>query len=140
MSTLTSGMMVVMSDDNLAVIRRLYAALTTRDVGVIEQVFAPDVEIFQTPELPWGGTFRGRDGLFTFFLTLAEHLESAVTHEGMFAAGDHVVQHGRTKGKVRESQVAFDIDEVHVFELRDGRVVRFAAYIDTPGMLDALRK
>jgi len=127
-----------MSDANLAVVRRLYDALQARDVSVIEQVFAPDVEIFQTPELPWGGSYQGRDGLFTFFLSLAEHLESAVTHEGMFAAGNHVVQHGRTKGKVRESQTPFDIEEVHVFELHDGRIVRFSAYIDTPAMLDAL--
>jgi len=67
-----------MSDGNLTVLERLYAALKTRDAQVIEQVFAPDVE--------------------------------------------------------------FDIAEVHGFELRNGRIVRFTASIDTPAMLDALRK
>jgi len=36
-------------DDNVATIRRLYDALSTRDAGVIQEVFAPDAEI------AWGG-------------------------------------------------------------------------------------
>jgi ketosteroid isomerase-like protein len=129
-----------MSDANIAIVERLYDALSARDAHAIEELFAPDVEIVQTKELPWGGHFRGRDGLFTFFITLAEHLDSRVTHEGLFAAGDHVVQRGRTRGTVRASGVEFDIAEVHVFELRDGRIVRFDAYIDTPAMTEVLGK
>jgi ketosteroid isomerase-like protein len=34
----------------------------------------------------------------------------------------------------------FDIPEVHVWELRDGKVVGFRAYIDTPAMLEALNR
>jgi ketosteroid isomerase-like protein len=29
---------------------------------------------------------------------------------------------------------------VHVWELRDGKVVRYQVYIDTPAMLDALSR
>jgi len=48
-----------MSDANLAVVRRLYDALQARDVSVIEQVFAPDVEIFQTPRASVGRQLPG---------------------------------------------------------------------------------
>jgi uncharacterized protein len=34
----------------------------------------------------------------------------------------------------------FDVAEAHVWELRNGKVVRFRAYIDTPAMLEALRR
>jgi ketosteroid isomerase-like protein len=60
---------VAVHDDNVATIRRVYDAFTTRDMDVIQ---------------------------------------------------DHV-------------------PEVHVRELRDGKVVRFTVYIDTPAMLAALR-
>jgi ketosteroid isomerase-like protein len=63
-----------------------------------------------------------------------------VTTESLFAAGDHVVQAGRTRGKALANGASFDIPEVHVWELRDGKVVRYQVYIDTPAMLDALRR
>jgi hypothetical protein len=127
-----------MPDDNIDAIRRVYDALASRDASAIQEVFAPDVTIRQSPELPWGGDYEGLDGAFTFFLTLVEHIESQVTTDSLFAAGDHVVQTGRTRGTVRANGASFDIPEVHVWELRDGKVVRYQVYIDTPTMLDAL--
>ena len=129
-----------MPDDNVATIRRLYDALSARDASVIQELFAPDATIWQSPELPWGGEYEGHDGVFTFFLSLVEHIESQVTTEALFAAGDHVVQTGRTRGTVRANGAPFDIPEVHVWELRDGRIVRYQSYIDTPAMLAALSR
>jgi hypothetical protein len=127
-----------MSEENLATITMLYAALAARDVSVIGTLFSEDVEVFQTPSLPWGGSYRGHDGLFTFFLALTENIESQVETEDLFAAGDHVVQRGRTRGTVKATGAGFDIAEVHVFELTDGKIVRYQAFIDTPAMLAAL--
>jgi uncharacterized protein len=127
-----------MPDDNVATIERVYQALAARDANVIQEVFAPHVTIRQSPELPWGGDYEGIDGAFTFFLTLVEHIESQVTTESLFAADDQVVQTGRTRGTVRANGASFDIPEVHVWELRDGKVVRYQVYIDTPAMLEAL--
>lgn len=42
------------------------------------------------------------------------------------------------RGKALANGASFDIPEVHVWELRDGKVVRYRVYIDTPAMLDAL--
>jgi ketosteroid isomerase-like protein len=49
------------------------------------------------------------------------------------------VQTGRTRGTVVANGAAFDVPEVHVWERRAGKVVRFEAYIDTPAMLEALK-
>jgi uncharacterized protein len=129
-----------MPDDNVAAIRRLYDGLAARDASVIQELFAPNAVIWQSPELPWGGQHEGHDGVFTFFLTLVERIESKVTTESLFAAGEHVVQTGRTRGTVRANGASFDVPEVHVWELRDGKVVRYLSYIDTLAMLEALRR
>jgi uncharacterized protein len=131
---------VRVADGNIAIIRRVYDAMKNRDANVMHELFAEDVVVRQSPEVPWGGEYDGKDGAFTFFLNLVEHIESQVTTESLFAAGDHVVQSGRTKGKVLATGASFDMPEVHVWELRDGKVVRFQVYIDTPAMLDALRR
>jgi len=39
-------------DDNLATIRRVYDALAARGASAIQEVFAPDVTIRQSPDLP----------------------------------------------------------------------------------------
>jgi ketosteroid isomerase-like protein len=127
-----------MSDDNVAIVRRVYEAMQARDAEALRALYAPEIEVFQASELPWGGHYRGHDGVFAFFMKLVEHIDSAVTHDGIFAAGDRVVQHGRTKGTVRATGVSFDIDEVHVYTVQDGKIVRFEAFIDTPAMLAAL--
>jgi ketosteroid isomerase-like protein len=129
---------VTKADYNIAVIRRIYEAFATRDTNVIQDLLAPDVKISQSEELPWGGEYEGQDGAFTFFLKLLENIESQVTTESLYAAGDHVVQTGRTRGKVLANGATFDVSEVHIWELRDGKVVRYQVYIDTPAMLEAL--
>jgi uncharacterized protein len=125
--------------DNVSTIRRVYDAMQSRDANAMQELFAADITLRQSPQLPWGGEYQGHDGAFTFFLKLVEHIDSQVTTESLFAAGDHVVQTGRTRGTVVANGAPFDVAEVHVWELRAGKVVGFQAYIDTPAMLDALR-
>jgi ketosteroid isomerase-like protein len=62
-----------------------------------------------------------------------------VTIESLFAAGDHVAQTGRTRGKVVANGASFGVPEAHVWE-RHGKVVCLRAYIDTPAMPEALRR
>jgi ketosteroid isomerase-like protein len=130
--------MAATADDNIATVRRVYDAMKGRDASAMQELFAEDIEVRQSPELPWGGDYHGLDGAFTFFLTLVHHIDSQVTTESLFAAGDDVVQAGRTRGTVRANGASFDVREVHVWAVRDGKVVAFHAYIDTPAMLEAL--
>lgn len=123
---------------NVALVRRLYDAMAARDVEALMAMFGEDVVVEQTEELPWGGHFTGHDGLGTFFLTLIGTITSQVTISTIFAAGDVVVQVGRTAGTVNATGRPFDVDEVHLLTVRDGKVVRFEAHIDTPAMLAAL--
>jgi uncharacterized protein len=102
--------------------------------------FDPAVVIWQTPELPWGGSFEGHDGALTFFGKLLENIVSTVTHDVIYAAGDHVVQCGRTAGTTVRNETPFDVPETHIWELRDAKAVRFTVYIDTPAMLEALNR
>jgi ketosteroid isomerase-like protein len=123
---------------NVRLVRRLYEAMAAKDVGALMELFSEDVVVEQTPELPWGGHFTGHEGLGRFFLTLIGTITSQVTVSTMFAAGDVVVQVGRTAGTVNATGRPFDVDEVHLLTIADGKVVRFEAHIDTPAMLAAL--
>ena len=65
-------------------------------------------------------------------MKLVERIHSQVTTENLFSAGNHVIHTGRTRGTVVANGAAFNVPEVHVWEVRDRKVVAFRAYIDTP--------
>ncbi|MFI6869549.1 nuclear transport factor 2 family protein [Nocardia sp. NPDC050406] len=126
-----------MSDSDLDLIAQVYRAFDTRDLTLVERLFAPDIQIRQTTELPWGGHYRGRPGAVEFLTKLLAHVDSKVLHERTFQAGDRVVQIGRSVGNTLAGN-AFDVPEVHVWQVRDGLVVGFEAYVDTPALRAAL--
>jgi uncharacterized protein len=127
-----------MAEDNKEIISDLYAAFARRDLAALFQWIDPQIEITQTPELPWGGTFQGQQGLMSFAGKLLESVDSQVEMEELVGAGDSVVAIGHTRGRVRANQREFDVRAVHVWTLKNGKAIRFEAYIDTPKMLEAL--
>lgn len=123
---------------NADVVRRAYAALAAGDVAALLAVNDPAVRVTQTDALPWGGTFDGPEGFARFFAGVRAHLDSAVTVERMIEAGDQVAVVGRTRGTVRANGAAFDVPLVHLYTLRERRIVRAEILIDTPAMLERL--
>ena len=120
------------------VVRAVYAALAAHDLAAVLTLTDPLVTIDQSDFLPWGGQHVGYDGLRTFTAAVATHLDSAVEVTELFAAGDRVVQVGRTRGHARSTGRAFDAAEVHVWRVADGKVVALQVYADTDALRAAL--
>ena len=123
---------------NIEIIKELYAAFAAGDVDRILKLCDPDCVVIQDDALPWGGRYEGLDGVATFGLALGGTVHSVVTSDGMFEAGDRVIQFGRSRGTVLANGAEFDMPEVHVWTLRNGKVTAAEFYIDTHAMLDVL--
>src|SRR4029077_10225853 len=119
-------------------IEELYRAFGKRDLTSVLMLMAEDVEISQSPELPWGGLYRGHEGVRQFLGKLMEHLDTRVEIERLIDAGEHVVAIGRTVGKARATQLEFDVPLVHVWTLHRGQITRFEPFIENDTMLAAL--
>ncbi len=128
-----------MPKDNLTIIREAYAAYTHGDVTAVFALMHPDIEIRQTPLLPWGGRHRGHEGARAFFATLAQHTEGRPEPTDFIEAGDDVIAIGRLRGRARATGKPYDLAIVHRWTLREGKVTAFEAFIDTPRMLAALK-
>lgn len=122
----------------VATMRRLYEAFDRKDLDTIRAAIHPDFLMHQTELLPWGGTHRGPDGYFAFLGVLFSHIETAVEIEDLYDSGDHVVQVGWTNGRVLSTGRRFRLREVHLWQLRDGRVAGWAVHLDARAMLAAL--
>ncbi len=123
---------------NIAIIEELYAAFAEGDVGRILELCDPDCVVVQDSALPWGGQYEGLEGVANFGLALGGTIDSVVTSDGLFEAGDRVIQFGRSRGTVVANSAVFDMPEVHVWTLRNGMVSRAEFYTDSRAMLDVL--
>jgi len=126
------------SRDNVEVVKQVYAAFGRRELDAALALFAPEVQIDQSPEVPWGDHYVGLEGAREFFARLTRTLDSTLALERFVDAGEHVVALGRTQGAERARGRRYDVPIAHVWQVRDGRVVRVLFCIDNPTMLAAL--
>lgn len=123
---------------NVEVVRGMYAAMARRDVAAVFSRFAADIELVQSEEVPWGGTYHGHDGAQEFFAKLTTAVTSVVTVERFIDAGDAVVAIGWTRGTVNATGSRFDVPIAHVWNFGEQQVVRVRFYIDNLVMQAAL--
>lgn len=126
--------------DALQVVKWGYEALARADVAGILALTSPDIEIYQSESLPWGGRHHGHAGLIDFLTGVRAALDSQVEIGELYVAGDDVIQVGRTRGRTAATGARFDAPGVHVWRVADGRITSLSVYVDTDVLHAALRR
>jgi uncharacterized protein len=127
-----------MSTENVNLVRRAYEAYARGDLAAVFAMLDEKLTVRQTPLLPWGGDHHGHAGARTFFQQLATHTDARPMPSAYIDAGEDVAVIGRLKGHARSTGRPIDMDIVHLWTVRNGKLLAFSAYIDTPAMLAAL--
>ena len=113
--------------DNLAVIMGIYEAFRRGDIPAILGTIDPQGDLhFEGPStIPWAGLRRGIDGWTKFFQAVGENLDQVtLTMEPFAVQGDNVVVAGRYQGRVKSTGKRIDSPLVHLWTLRNGKVMR----------------
>jgi ketosteroid isomerase-like protein len=119
-----------MSEENVAIVRRIYEAGARRENDATLPLYADDViwDISHAParELIGGAlVYHGHDGLARFFGEWHEAWENVVSDcEELIDVGDHVVAIETTRGRGRVSGAEVNIPHASVWTIRDGKVSR----------------
>ncbi len=116
-----------------------YEAYAKKDFQKILELLHPEIEVYQSDELPWGGSYRGLPEFAQFMGKLTEYADTVVEVDEIVEAADTVVVIGRSKGKVVATGREFEVRAIHIWHMEDGKARRFEVYLDTPAMLEALR-
>ncbi len=83
-------------------------------------------------------TRRGRQGFVEILTTVNEGFEDVrYTPEEFTAAGDRVLVKARRTGRGATSGVRVEEQQFHVFDLADGRIVRFRSFLRREKALEA---
>jgi ketosteroid isomerase-like protein len=128
-----------MARPNVELVERCYQLFRRRDFPAIFRLCTADVEVVQSPEVPWGGHYRGQEAVMRYFDVLTKHISSSVVIERYVDAGDNIVAIGRTRGTVLKNGRSFDVPVAHVWHVREGLIARFLPHLDSPTMQAALR-
>jgi uncharacterized protein len=110
---------------NVIRIRDGYAAFAKGDFAVLNDLFAEDLLWHDAGRNQLSGEYRGREAVFGFFGKLMEVTEGSfrVDLHAVFADDEHavalVVLTASRDGR------SMEVNEAHVFHMRDGKVVEF---------------
>ena len=128
-----------MSQEDVAVVQGAYEAFRREDVQAIFGLLHPEIELYQSKWVPWGGKYKGHEEAGYFFSNLTQTIESRVDPDQFIDDEEgHVVAVGHTRGSVRATRREFEVPVVHVWTIREGKADKFEACIDTFQMRVAL--
>jgi ketosteroid isomerase-like protein len=124
-------------DQNRRTIEKIYAAFAAGDVAVVLAAMAVDVdwESLGLEELPFGGNYRGVEGVARFFDAVAAQEEPLEFEVEEFVVNDTtVVALGHEEMRVHSTGRTYRSPWAQVWTLRAGKVTKFRAYMDTAAM------
>jgi ketosteroid isomerase-like protein len=130
-------------DENSKLIADLYAAFARGDVPYILERITDDVQFghSDSPEVPYGGTYEGKDGVKRFFGNVDGAVEvKSFEPKTYLSSGDEVIATGIWSAVARASGNPFTAQWAHRFRVKDGKVTYFHGYEDTAVIAAALRQ
>jgi ketosteroid isomerase-like protein len=129
-----------MSSRNVGVVRGFNDALAQGDMGGMLDFLDPQLEWRAPESVPWGGTFHGREGFREFVGKLLDQpVEFRREMREYLDAGDRIVVLLRQMGRRKGSDTEYDVPEVHIWTIRDGKIVDFEGSFDTATVLRTLQ-
>jgi ketosteroid isomerase-like protein len=122
-----------MGEQDVEFVKDIYAAFGRGDVATVLGAFADDIEWFEAEGMPYGGLHRGRDAVAQkVFGPITEDVEGfAITPEELIGSGSTVAAIVRYTGTGKATGKPLDVQVVHVWDIRDGKLARFRQFIDT---------
>ena len=127
--------------DNRSTIEQLYEAIAKQDVPRLMDLLDDDIRwtinIGVPHSVPWWGDFRGKAEIGKFFagLTAVEWTDFSV--QDLVCEGDVAMALLHAAFRTSNGREA-DFLEVHVWRLRDGKVISLDALEDTAQVKEAL--
>jgi hypothetical protein len=121
--------------DNATTIRGIYEAFARGDVPAVLGALHEQVEWNEAEHMTYwpGGAFIGPQAVVTgVFARIIQDIPNfSIDVRRIVAAGDAVLVEARYRGTVNATGKSLDAQVAHVWDLRDGKVVRFQQYTDT---------
>jgi ketosteroid isomerase-like protein len=127
-----------MSERNLETVRRLYEAWMRDGFGPVPDLMDPEIEWVNPPYAVEPGTRRGYAGFAAASDAFgAVYRDSRISDPKIYEAGERIAVTARMSTR-SVGDVPLEAERGYVFDLRDGKVVRFSWFVDPAEALAAV--
>ena len=128
-----------MSQENVEVVKRLYDAWRTDGFGVVPALMDPAIEYVNPPYAVEPGTRKGYEA----FMIAVDAIRTIYPDRRFeplefYDAGSRVAVRVRVIARGAGSSVEVDTERGYVFDVQDGKVVRFAWFNEPLEALEAV--
>jgi uncharacterized protein len=132
-----------LTSQNINLVQQLYVAFAKRDIQAILVMLSPNVE-WGEPENPFNpaaGTRHGHSG-FLEWLNIGRQAEEILVLEPrkFLADNDSIAVVGFTKCLAKPTGKSYETDFVHLFTIKENKIVRFQEFFDTYVAGEAFRQ
>jgi ketosteroid isomerase-like protein len=132
-----------MSNADVSFIQSLYAAFGRGEIATIIAAMTPDSTwqlVGRPSDHPLLGTRKGKAGVQEFFDTLAKTQDATeFSPREFYPSGDKVFVLGHYAWKLRKTGRTAESDFIHIFTVKNGKVVQFQEFTDTAIFAEAYR-
>jgi ketosteroid isomerase-like protein len=126
------------SQENVEIVRRLYQAWRDSGFGVVPELMDREIEYVNPPYAVEPGIRHGHDGFRAAAEALLEiYTDYVVTEAQVRAVGDRVVVSATVSTRSRANAVPIGAERGYVFDVRDGKITRFAWFNHPAEALEA---
>jgi ketosteroid isomerase-like protein len=116
-----------MSQENVDVVTRLYEAWQRDGFGVVAELMDPSVEWVNPPDAVEPGTRTGFDAFASAARSFTSVFpEASVTAVKIYDAGERIAVRATMSSRSVGSEVPISAERGYLFDVREGKVVRFA--------------
>lgn len=120
-------------------VREVYARYASDNRRGVVSLLTRDVEFTVTPELPWGGVFRGHDGAVLLHRRMRRHIEAAFEpHSFILAGGNKIAVGGKLRGTAHATGRPFVVDMIQLWTVTRGKIERCVSFFDLPAIQRAI--
>jgi uncharacterized protein len=130
-----------MAQGNVEMVRGVYDAFARGDVDAVFAARTPDIEWDESPGMPYGGVYHGRDAIVANVIgpILADVDGFTASPDEILALDDvRVIARGRHGGSGAAGPV--DARFMHIWTVTQGKVSRYEQLADTRRFCDAVGK
>jgi ketosteroid isomerase-like protein len=134
--------------DSVKVLTRMYAVEAEylaaggpgeASIDLLAPFFAPNVVLHQADALPYGGTWRGHDGMTQFFLAMGQAWETFdMVEQEFLATGETAVVLTQVRARARATGRDLSFPVLQTITVKGGRITEVRPfYWDTQAVADA---
>ena len=127
-----------MSQENIELAKKGYAAIGRRDFDAVLDFLDPDIESHNPPEVPEAGVHRGHEAVVRDWAQMDELFDDfSMEVEQFVEAGDELVVFLRYRARARGSAAVIEAQMAHVLTIRDGKAIRVRQFLSREAALEA---